>query len=127
MSKIKAGYLTEPPVTVEAFRNRPCSLPITDQNHVPPTPEEVRSLRQILGFTQSRVGALVGRSYNDKGCKAVRRWENNIDSKEYRPINYSAWQLMLLASEVIFLDEIIEASEQYRLGCHIKGEMNDDN
>ncbi|MGF1804335.1 hypothetical protein L4C31_03685 [Aliivibrio sifiae] len=118
MSEIKARYITATPVTVEAFRNRPCSLPITDQNYVPPTPEEVRALRQLLGFTQSRIGALVGRAYNEKGCKAVRRWENNIESKEYRPINYSAWQLMLLAAEVIFIDEIVDASEQYKMGMN---------
>ncbi|MUJ27947.1 hypothetical protein GNP73_08155 [Aliivibrio fischeri] len=118
MSEITARYMSALPVTVEAFRNRPCSLPITDPNYVPPTPEEVRALRQLLGFTQSRVGALVGRSYNKKGCKSVRRWENNIESKEYQPINYSAWQLMLLAAEVIFIDEIVEASERYKVSMN---------
>jgi hypothetical protein len=115
MSERKVRYISAIPVTVEAFRNRPCSLPITNPNYVPPTPEEVRALRAILGFSQSRVGALIGRTYNKKGCASVRHWEANIESKDYQPMSYSAWKLMLLAAEVIFLDEIIEASEQYRL------------
>lgn len=114
MSENKVNYLSETPVTIEAFRNRFCVLPLSHPNHVPPTPEEVKALRNLLGFSQARLGLLLGKTYNKKGCKAVRRWETNINSKEYTPMNYCAWQLMLLAANIVSIDDLIDASSQYQ-------------
>jgi hypothetical protein len=114
MSENKVHYSSATAITVEAFRNRPCSLPLSHPGYVPPTPAEVRALRNILGFSQARLGLLLGKRYNKKGCKAVRRWETNVNSKEYTPMNYCAWQLMLLSAEVIFLDQFVDASSQYK-------------
>ncbi len=114
MSEISPGYGSATAVTVEAFRNRPCSLPKTHCNYLPPSPEEVKSLRNLLGFPQARLGDFLGKSYNLKGCKAVRRWETSSESKEHNPIDYCAWQLMLLAAGVISIDERSESSSGYK-------------
>ncbi|MBP3155182.1 hypothetical protein IZT73_06770 [Aliivibrio fischeri] len=114
MCEKHAQYSSSTAITVEAFRNRPCSLPLSHPGHLPPTPEEVRALRQLLGYPQARLGSLLGKTYSKKGCKAVRRWETHVDSKEYVPINYCAWQLMLLAANVISITDLIDASSQYK-------------
>ena len=114
MSQESPLYNALTPVTVEAFKNRRCSLPKTDPNYLAPTPEEVKSLRSLLGFPQARLGDLVGKTYSKKGCKAVRRWETATENKESVPIDYCAWQLMLLAAGVISIDERIEASLGYK-------------
>ena len=114
MSETSPVYGSATAVTVEAFRNRPCSLPKTHPNYLPPTPEEIKSLRNLLGFPQARLGDLLGKSYNLKGCKAVRRWETHTESKEHNPIDYCAWQLMLLSAGIISIDERIEASLGYK-------------
>ena len=114
MSQTRPGYGRATAVTVEAFRNRPCSLPKTHPDYLLPTSEEVKSLRNLLGFPQARLGDFLGKSYNLKGCKAARRWETTIESKEHNPIDYCAWQLMLLAAGVISIDERIESSLGYK-------------
>ena len=114
MSQDTPLYCASTPVTVEAFKNRPCSLPKSHPRYIPPTPEDVKALRNLLGFPQARLGEFTGKAYNKKGCKAVRRWETSIENKEYNPIDYAAWQLMLLAAGVICIDERIESSLCYK-------------
>lgn len=115
MSHISPLYCTSTPLTVDAFKNRQCSLAKTHPNFQQPTPDEIKALRSLLGFSQAQLGDLVGKIYNKKGCKAVRRWETALDKKEHNPIDYCAWQLMLLAAGVISIDERINSSSEYKL------------
>ena len=114
MSQETLTYGASTALTVEAFKNRACSLPKSDPRYLPPTPEEIKSLRNLLGFPQARLGDLTGKTYSKKGCKAVRRWETSTENKEYNPIDYCAWQLMLLAAEVITITDRVESSLKYK-------------
>ncbi len=114
MSQTRPSYCGSVAITIEAFRNRPCTLVKTDPEYIPPTPEEVRSLRNLLGFPQARLGHFLGKSINLKGCKAVRRWETNVENKEYNPIDYYAWQMMLLAAGVITIQSRVDTSLGYK-------------
>ncbi len=113
MSEKKAYYSATTPLTVEAFKNRSCVLSLFDPNFTHPTNEEVKALREILGWSQTRLGCFVGKAYNIKGCRAVSRWEASPDNKDRVPIDYCAWQLMLLAAEIIDIDQLIERSSNY--------------
>jgi len=94
-------YTTTTPETLEAFRNRPCSLPHYNADFRAPTPEEVQSLRRCLGLSQTKLARLVGVQWNAKGSNTVRKWETKQDSDSHRPISYSTWRLMLAFGGVI--------------------------
>lgn len=113
MSQQSVPYCEVTPVTLEAFKNRRCTLPCSDLNYLAPTPHEIKSLRNFLGFSQARLGAFLGKSYNKKGCKAVRRWEASKSNKENNPIDYCSWQLMLIAGGLVNITERAKASEDY--------------
>ena len=114
MSQTRSGYGCATAVALEAFRDRPCSLPKTHPDYLPPTTQEVKSLRNLLGFPQAMLGDFWGKSYHLKDCKAARHWETTIESKEHNPIDHCALQLMLLAAGVISIDERIASSFGYK-------------
>ncbi len=92
-------------VTLEAFKNRPCGLGIEHPSFMQPTPEEVRSLRMLIGFSQVDLAKLTGVSLNYKEASCVRKWET-IEGKEKRNISPSAWQLMLLKAGLIVVEPV---------------------
>jgi DNA-binding transcriptional regulator YiaG len=95
-------YSNTEPMTIMAFKNRPCSLKKTDPNFKQPTAKEVKMLRNLIGFSQAALAKLLGVTYNPaKGSTTVRKWETDESEKEHRPINYAAWRLLLVASNVI--------------------------
>jgi len=108
MSEIKAEYKGQViPLTLEAFKNRSCSLGIEHSEFIPPTPEEVKSLRTILRFTQNDLARFVGVSYSkNKGSSTVKKWET-ASKKESRAISLSAWQLMLIKAGLVVVTPII--------------------
>ena len=59
-------------------------------NFVPPTPEELRVFIAVNRLTQIEYGALVGATPSGVG-----KWLLRSDSKNHRPIPYSAWRLGL--------------------------------
>jgi hypothetical protein len=65
MTETHSSYNTPVPITVEEFRERPCSLSNTHPDYIPPTPEEVKALRKLLGFPQARLGEFLGKKYNE--------------------------------------------------------------
>jgi len=79
------------------FKLKPCARDIIDPLFVRPTPQEVKELRLIMGFSQSDIAVLAGVSYSVKGASAVRKWETK-EGKEARKIPLSAWRLMLIKS-----------------------------
>ena len=87
------------PQTLEAFKNRSCSLPF-NQGYTPATPDEICSLIEIMGWSQNQVAMLTGVNFNpSKGSPTVRRWKTKAG--EHRQIPYSAWRLMLITAGVV--------------------------
>jgi hypothetical protein len=111
--KMESIYSQAKPLTVEAFRNRACCKHMFF-GYVPPSPEEVESLRKILGYSQAQLGCLLGKKFNRKGCSIVRKWEYPVGHKEYREINYNCWRQMLLAAGVIDLSEELLIADGYK-------------
>lgn len=99
-------------ITIEAFKNRPCSLPIDDTSYIAPTPEDIRTLRKLMGLSQAGLAKLVGVSWNDKGSTPVRKWETKKESKEYREISYSSWRLMLIGAGVVDGDSVYSKAQE---------------
>ena len=120
METMKA-YSSSQALTVEAFKNRPSSLPSTDENYVHPTSEDVKSIRNILGLSQVGLAKLLGVTYNEKkGSNTVRKWETSEESKEHRKISYAAWRLLLLASGVITEQDIRSEADMYKIDSTVK-------
>jgi hypothetical protein len=55
-----------------------------------PYPDEVRSAREDIGFSQERAARMVHVSVS-----AWRKWETHYDSDEYRQISGAAWELFI--------------------------------
>ncbi|MGI2002084.1 hypothetical protein [Shewanella frigidimarina] len=111
--KIKI-YSSSVAVTVEAFKNRSCSLPACHPNYVSPTPQDIKSLRHLIGFSQTDLGVLGNKSVSVKGCTAVRKWESATDSTEYRPMDYCLWRQMLYIAGISSINDDIEALRKYK-------------
>ena len=105
---------TEKLLLIEEFKKRPCVLSKFHPDYVPPTNEEVREVRSILGFSQARLGYFAGMIFNKKGCKAVIRWEANSHKKNSNTIDYAVWRLMLLAAGIKTIEEFVSESEDYK-------------
>ena len=106
MSEVKASYDGQGvPLTVEAFKNRPCGLGIEHPDFIQPTPQEVKALRKLLGFSQVDLAKLTGVTWTTKGASSVRKWET-VEGKEKRSISPSSWQLMLLKAGLIVIEPV---------------------
>ncbi|MCS4309674.1 DNA-binding transcriptional regulator YiaG [Rheinheimera pacifica] len=102
MSDIKATYkITATAETVAAFRNRPSAKQFHDPEYKPPSPEEVKALRKLLGWPQSLLAKVAGVSYGPKGSTTVRKWETAISEKEHRKIPYIVFRVMLHHAGVV--------------------------
>lgn len=98
------GYATAQ--TIEAFRNRPCSLPFSHPDYKEPEPEEVDALIKVAGWSQRIAAMIVGVPFDaKKGSTTIRKWRTPRDKSEHRQIPYSAWRLMLLHAGVITIEE----------------------
>ncbi len=95
-------------ITIEAFKSRPCALPKTDPDYQHPTPEEVKSLRNLINLGQMGLAKFVGVCYQEKkgASTIVRRWEFPDDHPDSRTIDYAQWRLMLVAAGIVKMDEI---------------------
>jgi DNA-binding transcriptional regulator YiaG len=96
-------------VSVEVFKNRPSTLPSCDPSFIYPTPEEVRELRSVLGFSQVDLGLLANLSVNEDGCGTVRKWESSRDKKAHKEISYGVWRLMLYAAGLTSIEDDLKA------------------
>lgn len=94
------------PNSLDAFKNRACSLPFGKDGYAPPSPQEVDRLIKLAGWSQSRVARLVGVTYNPKkGSSTIRKWRTAVENHDYRQIPYAAWRLMLLYAGVVSADD----------------------
>ncbi len=99
------------PSSVDAFRNRPCALPFGSPSYVPPTPQEVDRLIQLVGWSQNGVARLVGVTFNPKkGSSTIRKWRASVGKDDHREIPYSAWRLMLLYAGVVSIADGLVSS-----------------
>ena len=92
-------------VSVELFKNRPCTRPSREPSFVYPTPGEVLELRAMLGFSQVDLGLLANLSVNQDGCGTVRKWESSRDKKAHKEISYGVWRQMLYAARLASIDD----------------------
>ena len=97
----KPSYSNSSPKTLEAFRNRNCSLLFTDPSYEPPSPEDIDMLINLAGWSKKRASEIAGVVYNPKGSSALYKWRTAIGSTEHRKIPYAAWRLMLLYAGVV--------------------------
>jgi hypothetical protein len=99
------------PISLEAFRNRPCALPFSHAAYMPPTPEEVDRLIDLAGWSQNVTAKLVGVAYNPKkGSSTVRKWKAAVEKDDSREIPYSAWRLMLIYAGVVSVSDGLDAA-----------------
>lgn len=97
------------PVMLKAFTNRACALPKTNNAYKEPTPEEVKTLIKLAGWSQTDTAKLTGVSFNPKkGSTTVRRWQTAKEKPEYRVIPYAAWRLMLISAGVVDQEEALK-------------------
>jgi hypothetical protein len=83
-------------VNAKEFYSRACCLLYVDEGYKPPTPEEIRDLQRLNGWSQIDMAKFVGVSFNEKsGSTTIRKWCSPLNSKEHRAIPYSAWRLIL--------------------------------
>jgi len=94
------------PISINAFKNRPCALPFGNDAYQAPTPHEVNRLITLAGWSQSQAARLVGVTYNPKkGSSTIRKWRTPTDKADSREIPYAAWRLMLLYAGVATVDD----------------------
>ncbi len=115
MSENKVVYdATDLQITVEEFKSMPCVRHRLEPEYVPPTPDEVRFVRQtLLGWPQTKLGAFLGYPIDSKGCSTVRRWERPVGTSNHRTIEYCAWRRMLIAASVISDEVDLNVAERY--------------
>ncbi|MBU2708746.1 hypothetical protein KCM76_22325 [Zooshikella marina] len=89
------------PQNLQAFKNRPCCLPFSDENYLSPTAAEVGQLIKLAGWSQRQTAILVGVSWSKKGSTTVRKWKTPEGNDEHRKIPYSAWRLLLIYAGVV--------------------------
>ena len=106
MSEAKPVYQDSEAFNIEGFRTLPCSQHKDSPDYQPPTPEQVKTLRNYLNLSQVACARLTGASYQpDKGSSTVRKWETATDNRNHKPIPYAAWRLMLAAACIVDLQE----------------------
>ena len=94
------------PETLEAFRNHPSALPYTAPGFRLPTPQELKQLRNIAGWSQTQIAKLVGAPFQPKkGSTTVRKWQTDANHREHREIPYAAWRLLLLYAGVVTVQD----------------------
>jgi hypothetical protein len=110
--KPAGGYTTAQ--TIQAFRNRPCSLPFSDPGYKAPEPEEVDALIKAAGWSQNKTAMIVGVPFDPKkGSTTIRRWRTSRENADhYREIPYAAWRLMLLHAGVVTVEEGLQELEK---------------
>lgn len=119
MSSPTVIYSASVAVTIEAFQNRPCSLPAAHPEFVPPTSQEVKSLRHLIGYSQKDLGLLGNKPVSPKGCSAVRKWEAIEESKEHRTMDYCLWRQMLYIAGIASIDDDVQALKKAKLSMVI--------
>lgn len=102
MSELNKTYNTgSSPCTLAGFKNRAFSKTAESGEYEPPTPQDIKALRQLMGWSQTDVARIVGVSWNHKGSTAVRKWETAIDKKEHNKISYSVWRGLLCRAGIV--------------------------
>lgn len=98
---------TSKPLTFNAFLKIRALNSISD-GYVSPTPQEIKSLRYIMGWSQVDVAKITGASYNPTRnfSSTVGKWERSVDSKENRTIPYAAWRLLLLTAGIVKVEVV---------------------
>ncbi|WP_149983326.1 helix-turn-helix domain-containing protein [Pseudoalteromonas rhizosphaerae] len=89
------------PTTLDGFKNRAFAKSNESGEYEPPTPQDIKALRQLMGWSQTDVARIVGVSWNHKGSTAVRKWETAPDKKEHNKISYSAWRGLLCRAGIV--------------------------
>lgn len=87
-------------MTLDDLIESKCTLPLSDPDYIPPTPEQIKWLRAYLGLSQAKLGYFLGKTVTQKGCSIVRKWETESDKKEHREIDANAWRRMLYAADL---------------------------
>ena len=105
MSEHNQIYLTEKknvPESILGFAKLPSAQRFDSGNFEPPTPAQIKALRQMLGMSQNDLAKLVGVNWNAvKGSSAVRKWETAVGQPEHRVIRYAEWRGLLVHAGVV--------------------------
>lgn len=87
-------------MNIDEFKKLDCCLPLHHENFRKPSPDEIKFLRSVLNLSQNQVGRYLGKNVTPKGCSAVRKWESNLNSSNYRAIEINAWRRLLYLIDV---------------------------
>lgn len=107
--------------TIEAFQNRPCSLPAWHPDYKQPEPEEVEALIKAAGWSQRIAAMIVGVPFDaKKGSTTIRKWRTprlnprtGQPNAEHRQIPYSAWRLFLEYAGVVTVEDGLKELDKY--------------
>lgn len=101
--------------SLDSFAQKNCCLHFIDSNFQHPTPEEVKVLRKLLGLSQVGLAKLVGVNFSEqKGSTTVRRWETSVENKKnHRVIPYAVWRLMLMAANIISVENDLNIAKTF--------------
>ena len=74
-----------------------------DEGYVPPTPEDIKTFRNLMAWTQVDMAKIAGVAYTLKPSRSstVGKWESTPESKEHRAIPYAAWRLLLITAGIV--------------------------
>ncbi|MBS0045219.1 hypothetical protein KFE26_23600 [Shewanella sp. M16] len=100
--------------TLEDFKNSNCSLPACHPDFEHPTPQDVKRLRFLIGFSQTDLGILGNKSISSKGSSAVIKWETPIGRADHRPMDYCLWRQMLYIAGIASIKDDIDAIKKYK-------------
>ncbi len=93
------------PLTLGAFLKIKALRPLND-GYVRPTPQQIKSLRVIMRWSQVDVAKITGSSYNAEKnySSTVGKWEQPITSIDNRTIPYATWRLLLLTAGIVQIE-----------------------
>lgn len=95
--QVKAYQVSRSPTSLSAFKAKSCTKLFIDPEYAPPTPDDIRALRDLLGWSQNDIAKMVGVTFNPtKGSTTVRKWCSPAGSPEHREMPYAAWRLLLI-------------------------------
>lgn len=107
MSTEQTKYtLRNTPDTLDEFAQNTCCLLHIDPNYSKPTPDDIKSLRSLMSWSQNDIAKMLGVNFKpDKGSTTVRKWCTPEHSNEHRDIPYASWRLLLIYAGIAQANE----------------------
>lgn len=86
------------PSSLDEFKVLNCAKHHAAQEYEPPTPDQVRLLIKLTGWTQKDIGMMTGMQYSSKGCRMVSRWTSLTNPVQ---VPFLTWRYLLNCAGVV--------------------------